>query len=144
MAEGENDGKNDGKKNYTGLMNSETGKKFSADNQPSSEAKSEGLRRYWATRNMVNAVAGKFSDDDTDYAGLTARYYGVPVEQVTVKMIMDFRQMEKAIKEGDTRAYKAVNDRAFGRPAEEQPAIIDQPKDEKNKIVLPGGIPLEF
>lgn len=138
------------KRKGKGAMNgNETGRSFTSENQPSPEAKSEGMKRHWSTKKMLEAVAGKFSDSQTDFAKLTADYYGVTLEQVTVKMIMDFRQLEKAIKKGDTRAYEAVNDRAFGKPRNEgwdapPPQAEEAPDRQKSVIDLGNGIIFEI
>lgn len=119
-------------------------KPFTSENQPSGEAKSKGQRRYYATRDLLRTVVSRLPDTDKDLIKKIAAAYGVSEKDVDVNMLLDFQQIQKAIKEQDTQAYKAVKVFAFGRPAEEQPLIIDQKTDEKNKIVMPGGYPLEI
>lgn len=130
-----------------GMMNgNETGIPFSKDNQPDPKKKSEGARRHWALRDLLSKVTGqKFEGSTKVYRDLCAVYFQIPKEDVTVKMIMDFRQIEKAILKGDTRAYEAVHDRAFGKPMTEQPPIVDTPvdTDERAKFILPGGLEFE-
>ena len=135
-------------KSGKGAMNGlETGRPFSKENQPDPKRKSEGAKRHWVLRDLLNKVTGqKFEGSAKVYRDLCARYFQIEPSQVTVKMIMDFRQIERAILKGDTTAYKAITDRAYGRPREEQAPIVDIPTDtsEATKFILPGGIEFEI
>lgn len=97
---------------------------FSKKNQPTPEAKSAGWKKRRILKDLLELTTGAtFNNSTTDYRALTAKYFGIPETEVTVRMVMDFRQVEKAILSGDTAAYVAVNDRAYGKPkGEEQPA----------------------
>lgn len=117
-------------------------KPFTSENQPDVENVKKGQRRYYATRDLLRTVVGKLPGTPKDLIKKIAAAYGVSEKDVDVNMIMDFQQIQKAVQEKDTQAYKAVKVFAFGRPAEEQPLVIDQKTDEKNEIVLPGGIKL--
>lgn len=99
-------------------------KPFTKDNQPSAAAKKAGWAKRRILKDLLELTTGAtFNNSTTDYRALTAKYFGIPDEEVTVRMVMDFRQVEKAILKGDTAAYVAVNDRAYGKPkGEEQPA----------------------
>lgn len=130
-----------------GKMNPSTGKKFSKDYQPDPKKISEGVKRHFALRDMLNLVTGQKFDGSTKvYRDLCAAYLGIDKKDVTVRMIMDFRQIEKAILKGDTLAYKVIMDRSFGKPREEQAPIVDIPQDDGEKTVfkLPGGIDFEI
>lgn len=131
------------KKTGKGAMNGiQTGPGFTSENQPSPEAKKEGMRRAKSTRDLLNRIVGEIPGTSKDYVHLTAAFFNIEADEVTVRMIMDFRQAEKAIK-GNTQAYKVVTDRAFGRPAPEKVEDIEA-KDEKvgskSRIDLGGGI----
>lgn len=130
-----------------GKMNGNTGKKFSKDYQPDPKKVSEGLKRHFAIRDMLSIVTGqKFEGSTKVYRDLCAAYLGINAADVTIRMIMDFRQIEKGILKGDTRAYEAIMNRAYGKPREEQAPIVDIPQDDGEKTVfkLPGGIDFEI
>lgn len=95
-------------------------KPFSNTNQPSPEAKKAGWAKRNALRDLLNITTGaKFEGSTKDYRELTAKYLGIEEKYVTVKMVMEFRQIEKAILKGDTIAFNAIMDRAFGKPKQE-------------------------
>lgn len=99
-----------------------SGVPFSKTNQPSSEAKKEGWRKRNALKDLLSISPTGFFDGSTkDYRTICAKYFGIDKKEVTNRMIMDFRQIEKAILKADTQAYIAVNDRAFGKPKGEEP-----------------------
>jgi hypothetical protein len=102
-----------------GPMNGkETGIPFGEQKQPSSEAKKAG----WARRNrgielVKNILSLKFKGaKDSDLRKKIAQYFGVPENDITVEDMMIFRQSEKAIKNADTNAFKAIMERGFGAP----------------------------
>ena len=72
--------------------------------------------------------------------GKVAQYFGVPTESITIEEMMDLRQAQKAIQSGDTPAYKAVKEQAYGQPKQEinieanltKPVIIDWSDDPAN------------
>ena len=67
----------------------------------------------------MNITTGaKFDGSQRDYRKLTAQYFGIKEEDVSVRMVMEFRQIEKAILKGDTLAFVAVMDRAYGKPVQ--------------------------
>lgn len=92
-------------------------KPFSKTNQPSNEAKKAGHTRRRLLKDILNITTGaKFEGSAKDYRFLTAKYLGIPENQVSIRMVMDFRQIEKAILKGDTQAYNALMDRGYGKP----------------------------
>ena len=72
--------------------------------------------------------------------------YGISKEQIDVRLFMDMKMISQAIKTGDVAAYKAVLDRVYGRPREEQAPIVDNVNEEgeRTSFTLPGGIDLEI
>lgn len=122
-------------------------KPFTSENQPSPEAKRAGQRRYWALKELLNLPAGRaFKEGGKDYVKACAEWFGIEIEEVTVKLLMEFRQVEKAVKKSDTNAFKAIQDRAFGKPRQEGwDEVPEQPKEEggKSAIDFGGGIIFE-
>lgn len=105
-----------------GTSLSPTPKPFTKENQPTSEQKKAGWAKRRILKDLLDITTGAtFNNSTTDYRALTAKYLGIPPEEVTVRMVMDFRQVEKAIMKADTPAYVAVMDRAFGKPKGEEP-----------------------
>lgn len=88
------------------------GVKFSKDYQPSTEAKLRGRTRSYTLKAIAESVvSGKMADIGEKLKtqfGLT--------EDVTVEVLAHLRQIEKAIKSGDTQAYNAFMDRFKGKP----------------------------
>lgn len=122
-------------------------KTFSKDYQPSPEAKKAGQRRTYALRELLGLSTGKvFAGSKTDYRALTAQYFGIEDKEVTVKMVMEFRQIEKAVLKGDTQAFSVIMDRAYGKPPQAEPEISDKPlvAGQTSQVDLGNGIILEF
>lgn len=96
-------------------------KQFSADNQPSGKAKSEGKAAAKRGRELTKALLElTFTGaKDSPLKKAIAEYFGVPAEDLTIEMMMNMRQMEKAIQKADTFAYNAVMARAFGMPKQQ-------------------------
>lgn len=88
-------------------------KPFSKDYQPSGEAKSKGKLKANFLKNIAaQIVTGEFAD------GLikTAKELGIEIVELDVETAMHLKQMELAMKLGDTKAYNAVLDRLNGKP----------------------------
>jgi hypothetical protein len=102
------------------LMNgAATGVPFTASNQPDPALKKKG----WAKRRALNNLLkiknpGRLGTNQTDYAQLASDFYGIPKEEITIEVIMHFRQIERAILKADTYAYEAVQKRAYGNPTQ--------------------------
>jgi hypothetical protein len=98
----------------------ETGVPFSKENQPSIEAKKEGWAKKKKAFELVQAVL------DLSFKGkkgsaikkMASDYFGISEEDITMEVMLVFRQVEKAIQKSDTKAFTAIMDRAFGKPKE--------------------------
>ena len=95
--------------------------RFSKDNQPSPEAKRKGHQKKKALRDMGELLAsGKVFDeievDGKSMSQLISDMYGVPIEEVSLTVLAGLRQLQKAITDGDTKAFTAFMDRVEGRP----------------------------
>ena len=93
---------------------------FTKENQPTSEAKSAGRKRV---RDLKQLAAMLLNGEGVDRAKLTAKQVGINLEddEYTLEIVMTLRQVEKALKKGDTRAYNAAMDRMRGKA----PANLD-------------------
>jgi hypothetical protein len=87
---------------------------------------------------------GKLAKDYQDFLTECVQVYGVNKEDIDVRLFMEMRMASMALK-GDVQAYKALLDRAIGKPREEQAPIIDTIETrEVNKIQLPDGSIMEI
>lgn len=131
-----------------GMMNGSTGKKFSKDYQPdpakslATRMKKKNLREFLA----MSLGKGKLPKDINDFLNTANRVYGIKKEEVDVRLLMEMRLAYNAIQTGDVAAYKAIMDRAFGKPMQEQAPVVDVPQEdgERTKFVLPNGIEFEI
>lgn len=95
------------------------GVRFTSDNQPSGEAKSLGKKKKKMLRDLLElAYQGPARGKARQ---LAATYLGVDESELTVENMMHFKQIESAIKKGNTFAYVAVLDRVYGKP--KQPLV---------------------
>lgn len=119
-----------------GVPPPQTTKPFTKENQPSSESKKAGWAKRKTAKEVVKAVTElKFiGAENSEILKKAAKYYGIPQKEITVLMMMVFRQIEKSIQSADTGAFNSVMDRGFGRP--EQPITGD--KDLPLKIIVSG------
>jgi hypothetical protein len=97
------------------------GKKFSKDNQPLPEAKSAGKMKKKKGMELAKAVLDLTFKGMKDSAlkKAAAEYYGIDESEITVEMMLLFRQAEKAIQKADTLAFNAIMDRAHGKPKQD-------------------------
>lgn len=93
---------------------------FSAENQPSPEAKKAGWLKKKRAQDLAKAmleltITGKKNDKLKKEA---AEYFGIDPSEITVEVMLLFKQAQKAIEKSDTQAFNAFMDRAFGKPKE--------------------------
>jgi len=48
-----------------------------------------------------------------------AKYLGLQVDEIDIELALHLKQIQKALNEGDTKAYNSVMDRLKGRPKQE-------------------------
>lgn len=114
-----------------GVPPPDNGKKFSKNYQPPPENKAAGKWRKKQGQELAKAIL------DLAFKGMknselkkaAAEYYGVDEKEITVEMMMVFRQAEKAIQKADTPAFNAVMDRAHGKPAQRTEVTGEDGKD---------------
>lgn len=136
-------------KSGRGAMNGvQTGVSFTKDNQPSGAAKAAGKFRAKTLRQLLESplAKGRLPNDMQQILQEMYAAYGISKEQIDVRLFMDMKMISQAIKTGDVAAYKAVLDRVYGRPREEQAPIVDNVNEEgeRTSFTLPGGIDLEI
>lgn len=109
---------------------------FTSDKQPSGKAKSEGHKRKLLLKEIAaQIVSGEALNDLKPLA----RYLGIPEDKIDIETLMHISQIDKAIKEQDTRAYIAVMDRLIGKPEQ---SIDHTTKNEKIENIINLGMGL--
>ena len=108
--------------NKTNLNNADK-TKFSKENQPTPEAKSKGRKRKYLIKKIASEIVkGKAVDDLKPIA----EYLGISADKIDIETLMHLKQIEKAIKDNDTKAYNSVMDRINGKPHQSiNQSIID-------------------
>lgn len=93
-------------------------KKFSSSYQPSTKSKKDGKLKKKRAAELVKAILDQpyKGKADSQMKEEAARYFGIPVKEITNEVMMIFRQLEKAIAKYDTNAFYAIMNRAFGQP----------------------------
>lgn len=88
---------------------------FTSENQPSGKAKSEGKRKKRLLKDLAQALV---SGERLDKCKAIAYKVGLDLsdDEYTLDIAMTLKQIEKAIDDGDTRAYQAAMDRLIGKP----------------------------
>lgn len=110
------------------------GVRFTKDNQPSGEKKSEGKKKRKFTRELMKEMLNmkyKFAEDSALKKQLVAAF-GNDILDKPIGEVMTLMQMQKAVLKGDTAAFNSIIDQAFGRPAQ---AIINT--DEDGNVLPP-------
>lgn len=110
---------------------------FSITNQPPAEAKKQGWLKKRQAAELVKALLSAPFAGNREMAERVATYLDVPTEAVTVELMLHAQQLKKAIECGDTTAYMAVLDRAYGKAS----AKIEADMKLSGQIaVLPEGL----
>ena len=89
--------------------------RFTSDSQPSGEAKSRGKKKAKLIKDIATQIV---KGGVKDALKPLANYLGLEIDQINLETVMHLKQMEKAIKNGDTNAYNAVMNRIAGRAKE--------------------------
>jgi hypothetical protein len=100
--------------------------KFTSTNQPSGEAKKNGRLKNKTGIELARAILQLSFEGakDSPLKKAAAEYFKISEQEITVEMMLMFRQAEKAVQKGDTRAFEAVMDRAFGKPKQDLHATV--------------------
>lgn len=102
------------------VMGPNTGKKFTKDYQPTPEAKSKAALKRYSLKELLRVVPeGSFEGSTKDYAAIVSKFMKIPRESVDLQTIMFFRQIEKAVLAGDTKAFRAMAEYSIGKPRNE-------------------------
>jgi hypothetical protein len=104
-----------------GIYPPANGKKFTKDYQPSGEAKSAGKLAKKRGQELAKSILDlAFKGmQDSQLKKSAAEYFGIDPSEITVEMMLLFRQAEKAIQKADTNAFNAYMNRAFGMPKQQ-------------------------
>lgn len=106
------------KRTGRGAMNgNETGVSFTKENQPSSEAKKAGWARKNGLKEMMSIVPNPKADRKLSaMMNKVAKFFEIPVTEVTIRLMMDYRMQLEAAHNGNVHAYKVVTERIEGKP----------------------------
>lgn len=104
------------------------GKRFSPTYQPTGKAKGEGRAKKRKGQELVQAILDMYfkGRDNQKLRKAAAEYFDVPENDIAVETMMVFKQIERAIEKGDTNAFTAIMDRAFGKPAQPTELTINK------------------
>lgn len=110
------------RKSGRGAMNgNETGVPYSKENQPSPKAKSIGRQKAKFKRDAIRELLNlpyKFVPDSPIKKQLVSAF-GNAILQMPVGEVMGLQQIQKAILKGDSQAFTAIMNQAFGMPKQE-------------------------
>ncbi|MBQ0732973.1 hypothetical protein [Aquimarina celericrescens] len=90
--------------------------RFSKKNQPSKRSKSEGRKRKYLLKKIAEQLVEVNALKEVQDFLL---YLDFKIDRITLETAMDLKQIEKALKNGDTIAYKAIMNRLRGKPHQE-------------------------
>lgn len=142
--------KNHSKKDNRGGLQNFKGKENTNGfdkHQPSPEALSNAKKLKAKGRELAKAILSlKYKGlANSDLRKQMSDYFEVPEDELTIDMMIDFRQIEKAIGKSDTPAAKFIKESAYGQPKQEtdlnvkgQGIVLNIVADEKEKKILDG------
>lgn len=120
------------------MKGNKTGIPFGQQPQPTPEQKRAGWLKKKRAQELAKAVL------ELSFKGMkdpkvkreAAAYFGIEPSDLTVEMMLLFRQAQKAIEQSDTYAFNSVMDRAFGKPKEklEHSAVVLNATVEEKSI----------
>jgi hypothetical protein len=131
------------------LIGNEKGQGFTKDKQPTPEAKSAGWTRRMGLKEMMSVVPNPKADRKVSaMMNKVAKYFEIPLTEVTVRMMMDYRMQLEAAHNGNVQAYRVVTERVEGRPRIEDgpppPVTLDEEViRQKSQIDFGDGITFE-
>lgn len=121
-----------------GLKKGNKPTQFSKENQPTPEQKAAGHKRKVLLKQIAKQiVTGGFRKALVP----VAEYLGVDPDQIDLETALHLKQMEKALKKGDTFAYNALMDRLKGKPV--QAIQMDDTKVLPTRYTIIGDVDAE-
>ena len=102
-------------------------------NQPDPEAKRRGhLKKKMGRELLKTILAMDFKGMGPEFKIKLGEYYGLDPEEITNEGALVLSQLITAIQKGDTFAFNAIMDRAYGKPKE---LIEFQPNNNPQFVV---------
>ena len=92
------------------------GKGFTSENQPTTDAKIRGKKKAALLKNVAKQLVG---GGVKEALIPLAEYLEIDIDSIDLEMAMHMKQMELALKKGDTVAYNSVMNRLLGKPKED-------------------------
>lgn len=90
---------------------------FTKDRQPDPELKKAGWARKNGLKEMMSIVPNpKSSKKLQAQMNQVAKFFNIPITEVTIRLMMDYRMQLEAAHNGNVHAYKVVTERIEGKP----------------------------
>jgi len=148
----ESNGRKSGETTSNGLplFKGGEGPTFTSEYQPSPEAKKAGHRRKWLLKQLLDLQPKKGTNRHWDkIINEACEHFGIQDTELTNQMLMEYRMLVEASRKGNVAAFRAITERVYGRPRQEDaPPPVATPDEEqvrqKSQINLGDGIQFEL